>query len=150
MITAKIILFKNHEKNLVDKLIKFFTNSNFRHAGIVFPVNTSNLIFESTGWSNGVISNRKLSDVPIGDYISIDLELDHACFDFAMESIGKKYDWRGFFLWNFNRDVKSRFYCFEFILEIVKRDPKYQKLASVLKNKSVSGQDIYNITYEIC
>jgi uncharacterized membrane protein YfbV (UPF0208 family) len=66
-----------------------------------------------------------------------------------MESIGKKYDWRGFFLWNFNRDVKSRFYCFEFILEIVKRDQKYQKLASVLKNKSVSGQDIYNITYEI-
>lgn len=146
---AEILLFVPKKENLLDKIVKFITNQNYRHAGICFPDEFGDLILEASGWKGKVLAERRVSDLKDVIVETYPVELDYFCFSKAKRLLGTKYDYKGFFLWALNREAKKKLYCFEFILEILKGDSQIGPFAKLVNDGSISGRDIKNLVTEI-
>ncbi|MFZ9921982.1 MAG: hypothetical protein ACO3E4_03625 [Candidatus Nanopelagicaceae bacterium] len=142
---AEILLFVPKNENLLDKLVKFITNQNYRHAGICFPNEFGDLILEASGWKGKVLAERRVSDLKNIIIETYPVDLDFFCFWKAKEFLGTRYDYKGFFLWALNREAKKKLYCFEYILEILKCDSQIGPYAKLVNDGSISGRDIKNL-----
>lgn len=144
-----LVLVKT-DKGFLDKAIKFFTNTDFRHAAIMFPEIAGDVLFEASGFKGQVLAYRKLSDLKKKQLVLLDFEIDNdVCFNWALKKIGTKYDFKGFFLWALNRQVRGKVYCFEYAANIMRFDSKMESYVKTIKDGSISGQDLFKIARDI-
>lgn len=142
---AEILLFVPKKENLLDKIVKFITNQNYRHAGICFPDEFGDLIFEASGWKGKVLAERRVSDLKDVIIETYPVELDYFCFGKSKQLLGTRYDYKGFLLFMVNKEAKKKLYCFEYILEILKGDSQIGPYAKLVNDGSISGRDIKNL-----
>lgn len=143
----RIYLFHTGD-NLLDKAIKFFTRDSYRHAAISFPEFTGDetALFEASGFKGKVLKHRQedsLKDCKVTVY-KLPKPINK-CFYKAESLIGKKYDFLGFFGYPLNRENPKYVYCFEFVLKILNQIPELKDYVSMVKDGSVSGNDIAKI-----
>lgn len=147
---VEVILVKTQERKLLDRAVQFFTNTDIRHAAIMFPELAGDVLFEASGQKKGVLAYRKFTDLKDCKLVKASFDIDDdACFKYALEKIGTKYDFRGFLLWFLNRQTKGKLYCFEYIANILKFDSKLASYVKTIKDGSVSGQDILKLVRDI-
>lgn len=146
---VRIVLVKTN-KSFLDKAVKFFTNTDYRHAAIMFPEITGEVLFEASGFKRQVLAYRKLSDLKNSKIEILSFDIDNPeGFDWALNKIGSKYDYKGFFLWSLNRQVRGKLYCFEYIANIMKFDSQLKSYVQTIKDGSISGLDIYKLAVNI-
>lgn len=149
MIEVKMVLFKTN-KSAVGKTIKFFTNTDYDHAAMMFPGIAGDVLFEASGWKRQVLAYRKFSDIKDREVQVLTFEIDNdKAFNWALEKIGTKYDYKGFLLWWLNRQTKGKLYCFEYIANILRFDSQLESYVRTIKDGSVSGFDLYKIATNI-
>lgn len=146
---ATLVLVKTGNGPL-DSAISFFTNTDIRHAAMMFPEIAGEVLFEASGFKGQVLAYRQLSDLKDKKLILLDFEIDNpAGFNWALKKIGTKYDYKGFLLWALNRQVKGKVYCFEYAANIMRFDSKMESYVKTIKDGSISGQDLFKIARDI-
>ena len=112
-----VVLFRQNYLNPVSWLIRIVTGSHYTHAAILLDNGDIYDASESRGSvaHNGTISekNREVIIFKIND--TTENPLEH-----ITPYIGREYDWKGIIGWLFRIQDKKRFYCFEFVWEILK------------------------------
>lgn len=145
MIKVALVLFEANS-TVVGKTVKFFTNTDYDHAAMMFPEISGDVLFEASGYKGQVLAYRKLSDIKKRNIKILNFEIDNdVAFNWALKKIGTKYDYLGFFLWMLNRQTKGKVYCFEYMANILRFDSKLESYINAIKDGSVSGQDLYKV-----
>lgn len=151
----QVVLFRGKDSWL-DKAIKFFTNTDYRHSAVILDEYGVDALRESSGSKGGVTISRRLkfrkgSCIRIFDLGALEGDnLRHITQVSLRHLEVTDYDFLGFFLWNLNRQSEKKMYCFEytaFLLEKLEGD-KFKPLRDnieLIKDGSISGQDLENV-----
>lgn len=146
---VKMVLFKANE-SVVGKTIKFFTNTDYDHAAMMFPSVAGDVLFEASGWKGQVLAYRKFSDIKDRKVQVLKFQLDNdMAFNQALYKIGTPYDYKGFVLWWLNRQTANKVYCFEYIASILRLDSQLESYVKTIRDGSISGFDLYKIATNI-
>jgi hypothetical protein len=116
------VAFFKSGKSISDKLIKFWTKSQYSHVEI--------LVEGFSYDANTKLGLRKYAkesyDLEQWDVVSIDVDISKENFGkierFIKNQIGLKYDWRGIFLSQFVKmgiDSDTKWFCSEFVTKIL-------------------------------
>lgn len=124
---AKLAFYKG-KGNWIDKLIRFWTKSNYSHVEIVFD----DMWYSISPRDNYI--RRKKIDFKEENWDFIEIQINSSSFEeFFKKTEGMKYDWLGIFLsqvFPLNVDAKNRYFCSEWCSEALGVSPKLSNLYS--------------------
>lgn len=149
--SINIVLFHNNPKSLRDRVVNYFTGDKFRHAAIMFPDVTGDLMFEATGSKNQALAYRRFASLKNCKVTVLTLNdlNEKNILTRAVEKIGTRYDWKGILLWWRNQQVPGAVYCFEYIATVLSSGSSgIRNQIQLIRDGSVSGLDIYKVALQ--
>ena len=121
---------------IIDKMIKLWTWSKYSHCEMIFSDDTT--IGTSLAFPFTVSISTKVYDPKFWDIVEVNVTYEEELImkQFALEQIGKKYDWCGIFfsiVFPFKRDTSNRWFCSELCTAIFQ---KIHRLSMIFNKKA--------------
>ena len=143
--TIKVVFYKANG-NMIDKLIRLFTNSKYSHCELLLP---DGRMFSSDGWDNGKVRYTTRYNLDNWDILTFDVKDSELAtlISWCDHKIGLQYDWLGVtrFIIPFIKQDPDKWFCSEIVcagLEFIGRINKS------IKTYRVSPKSLYNILTE--
>lgn len=134
--------FYKAEGRLVDKLIRWWTQSRFSHCELVF---SNDEMFSADAWTGTTRFTRSFTPahwelVPI----TIGEDQEALLYQWCLDRVGKKYDWLGVFgfVLPFIKQDSSRWFCSEICGAALK---SVGKVPVGVKTSKLSPQGLYEL-----